>query len=94
MKKLMRIVLGALALLLLTPAGARAEELDVNAYIFGHISDAYEWHITTIGGHHISIPLPIIVRSKTTGWHCFSSAHLAHGDSWDGFAYNENGKVA
>ena len=94
MKKLMRIVLGALALLLLTPAGARAEELDVNAYIFGHISDAYEWHITTVGGHHISIPLPIIVRSKTTGWHAFSSSHLAHGEPWDGFTYDENGKVA
>ena len=42
MKKLMRIVLGALALLLLTPSRAGAEDLDVNSYIFGHIGDAYE----------------------------------------------------
>ena len=94
MKRLLATLLGALALLLLTPQRAGAEELDVNSYIFGHIGDAYEWHITTVNGHHISIPLPVIVRSKTTGWHAFSSAHLAHGESWEGFTYNENGKVA
>ena len=94
MKRLLATLLGALALLLLTPQRAGAEELDVNSYIFGHIGDAYEWHITTVNGHHISIPLPVIVRSKTTGWHAFSSTHLAHGESWEGFTYNENGKVA
>ena len=36
----------------------------------------------------------MIVRSKTTGWHAFSSAHLAHGEAWEGFTYDENGKVA
>ena len=94
MKKLMHILLAALALLLLMPSRAGAEDLDVNSYIFGHIGDAYEWHITTVNGHHISIPLPVIVRSKTTGWHAFSSAHLAHGEAWEGFTYDENGKVA
>ena len=78
MKRLLATLLGALALLLLTPQRAGAEELDVNSYIFGHIGDAYEWHITTVNGHHISIPLPVIVRSKTTGWHAFSSAHRRH----------------
>ena len=94
MKRLLATLLGALALLLLIPLRAGAEELDVNSYIFGHIGDAYEWHITTVNGHHISIPLPVIVRSKTTGWHAFSSAHLAHGEAWEGFTYDENGKVA
>lgn len=92
MRKILFALLGALALLL-TPTGAGAEELDMNHYIFGHIGDAYEWHITTINGHHVSIPLPIIVHSKTSGWHCFSSKHLAHAESWNGFGYNEDGKV-
>ena len=48
--------------------------LDVQEVIFGHMSDAYEWHITNIGDKSISIPLPVIVRSKTSGWHVFSSA--------------------
>lgn len=51
-------------------------EIDVKEIVLGHMSDSYEWHITTWNDHHISIPLPIIVRSETTGWHIFSSARL------------------
>ena len=46
--------------------------------------DSYEWHITTVNGHPVSIPLPVIVRSKTTGWHVFSSHHLEEGE-YEGF---------
>ena len=58
---------------------------DMDEYLYGHVMDAYDWHITTINGKHISIPLPVIVRSKTTGWHVFSSAKLAHGHEYEGF---------
>ena len=54
-------------------------EVDVNALVFGHINDAYEWHIVSIGDMHISIPLPVIVKSST-GWHVFSSSLLEEGE--------------
>lgn len=68
--------------------------LDVQEVIFGHMSDAYEWHITNIGDKSISIPLPVIVRSKTSGWHVFSSAKVEHGDQYEGFYVSqESGKI-
>ena len=54
---------------------AAEEDIDVQGVIFGHIGDAYEWHITDIGDRSISIPLPVIVKSST-GWHCFLSSRL------------------
>ena len=40
-----------------------------------HLSDDYEWHVATYEGKHISIPLPVIVRSENTGqWH-FCTKH-------------------
>ncbi|MBQ6073962.1 MAG: F0F1 ATP synthase subunit A [Bacteroidales bacterium] len=84
------------ALLLLFPPTLRAEEaphseadasFDLNHYIFGHIGDAYGWHITTIRGHHISIPLPCIVFDG--GLHVFSSHRMAE----HGYTLNENGKL-
>lgn len=79
-------------------AEAEAEDgLDMNEYLFGHIGDAYEWHITTVNGKPISIPLPVIVRSKTSGWHVFSSHHLEEGEEYEGFFISQeekyNGKV-
>ncbi|MBP9998703.1 MAG: F0F1 ATP synthase subunit A [Bacteroidales bacterium] len=68
----------------LLPFTAGAEKLDMQEYLFGHVGDSYEWHITTINGHHVSIHLPVIVKSKATGWHCFSSERLAHGESYMG----------
>ncbi len=84
------------ALLLLFPPMLRAEEtphaeadasFDLNHYIFGHIGDAYDWHITTVRGHHISIPLPCIVFDN--GLHVFSSHKMAE----HGYTLNENGKL-
>ena len=46
-----------------------SQEFDMDEYLYGHVVDAYDWHITTVNGKHISIPLLIIARSKTTGWH-------------------------
>ncbi|MFA9389408.1 MAG: F0F1 ATP synthase subunit A [Prolixibacteraceae bacterium] len=49
-------------------------------YIFDHVNDSHEWHFVTIGEHHISIPLPVIVHSEHSGWHVFSSNKLHHHD--------------
>ena len=99
----MRYLLLCLTLFLFvgTPVSAHeGEGVDVKEIVLGHMADAYEWHITTIGGKHISIPLPVIVRSEATGkWHAFSSSHIveaAHeGKDYKGFFLNEekNGKI-
>lgn len=50
-------------------------ELNIPEIVLEHLSDAYEWHIATYKDHHISIPLPIIIRSEATGeWH-FCTIH-------------------
>jgi len=55
-------------------------------YVIEHVSDAYEWHITSIGNLHITIPLPIIVYSKTKGFHIFLSSVFHHGhEPYNGF---------
>ncbi len=78
MKKLRLIFAALLALL---PLSLRAEEeFDMQSFIFGHIGDAYEWHITEIKGRPVSIPLPVIVHSKTRGWQCFLSSKLEEGE--------------
>ncbi|MCQ2131221.1 MAG: F0F1 ATP synthase subunit A [Bacteroidales bacterium] len=66
-------------------------ELDMHEYLFGHIGDSYGWHVTTINGHHVTIPLPVIVHGKS-GWHVFSSSKLAHGESYKGFRVAEDGE--
>ncbi len=68
-------------------AGEEAQGLDMNEYLFGHISDAYEWHITTINEHEIVIPLPCIVIEN--GVHVFTLHHAAE----NGYTLNENGKL-
>ena len=83
------------ALLLLVPVKASASghettepgEIDMESYIFGHIGDAYEWHITTVNGHPISIPLPCIVIDD--GLHVFLSNHIED----NGYTFNEEGKI-
>ena len=50
--------------------------LVMQGFMFGHIKEAYEWHITDINGHPIVINLPVIVKSST-GWHVFSSAEFS-----------------
>lgn len=71
--------------------------VDVKEIVLGHMSDAYDWHITTWKGHHISIPLPVIVKGETSGWHVFSSArfHESADGTYEGFYLNEekNGKI-
>ena len=78
-----RFILILLAMLL--PLGAGAADLNMQEYLFGHISDSYEWHITTIKDKPVCVYLPVIVHSKTSGWHCFSSKHIAEGETYQGF---------
>ncbi|PID88347.1 MAG: ATP synthase F0 subunit A [Bacteroidia bacterium] len=62
------------------------EKFNPGDLIMGHIGDEYGWHITTIGEKHITIPLPVILYSKHSGFHVFMSDKLGHGhDSYKGF---------
>lgn len=90
MKKLLFIICS----LVLSVIPLRAEEgVDVNDMIFNHVQDSYEWHITTINDKPVSIYLPVILHSKVSGWHVFSSRHICHGHSYEGFSLNGNGKL-
>jgi len=65
---------------------AAEEEFDATEYILEHISDSHDWHILTKkDGHHVSVPLPVILYSKHSGLHVFMSSKIAHGHSHDGF---------
>ena len=62
-------------------------DFDVSEYLFGHVGDAYEWHITTIKDKDIVIPLPCIVIEN--GFHVFTLHHAAE----NGYTLNEDGKL-
>jgi F-type H+-transporting ATPase subunit a len=67
-------------------------EMPVGEIISEHTADSYWWHVATYNGHHLSIYLPVIVRSPEGHWHMFSSSRLAHGGSYEGFRVPEQGK--
>lgn len=90
------LLLAGLQLLIAGKAVVAADEVqgageesafDAGKYVIEHVSDSYEWHITTIGHTHITVPLPVILYSKNSGLHIFMSSKFHHGhDSYNGFA--------
>lgn len=73
---------------LLNPKAGNAEETeDVHQsfntvdYVFEHIGDSYEWHFFTINDFHATIPLPVILYSKHSGWHLFLSNKFHHSEN-------------
>ena len=69
MKRFRTIILLMMVALLPVPAlaseGDDGKELDIPEIVLEHLADSYEWHIASYEGHHISIPLPIILRSAS-----------------------------
>ena len=64
-------------------------------YVMHHVSDAFEWHIATFGETNISIPLPIILHSKNSGWHFFWSSKFHHGhETYNNFRIAHEGENA
>ncbi len=59
--------------------GEEGGDLNVKELILDHISDAYEWHIMTVGDTHVSVPLPVIVFGESSGLNIFSSSNFHHG---------------
>ena len=94
MKQLKSICL--LLMLALTPMSLMAneqqgEELNIPEVVLEHLADAYEWHIASYEGKHLSIPLPIIIRSEQTGEWFFCTEHSLP----QGFFFNKeaHGKI-
>ena len=70
------------------------EAIDVRGIIFEHLKDSYHWHIITIGEHEVSLHLPVMLYSKVSGWHFFSSRELEETGSYDGFHIAQEGAFA
>ena len=70
MKQLKSIILLMMVALLPMPVLAEEggdEKINIPEIVLEHLADSYEWHIASYQGKHISIPLPIIIRSGNTG---------------------------
>lgn len=72
--------------------GNESEDVNVKELILDHLADSYEWHMATFGDFHLSIPLPIIVKGETSGWHIFMSSQFHHGhEAYEGFYIAQEG---
>lgn len=56
---------------------AKSEKFNPGDLILGHIADAHEWHFFTLGGKHITMPLPCILKGPN-GLEIFSSSKFHH----------------
>lgn len=73
--------------------GEESSGFNPGDFIFDHIKDAHEWHLMTIGHTHISIPLPVILYSKTSGLQIFMSGKFKHGHAtYKGFRLETEGE--
>ncbi len=62
--------------------------------IMDHIADAHDWHLWGEGHDAVSIPLPVIIYSKSKGIEVFSSSKFNHGhDAYNGYRLNEEGHI-
>jgi F-type H+-transporting ATPase subunit a len=80
------------------------EKFDAGKFVIEHVLDAYDWHIASYGDKHFSIPLPVILYSKSPELHdgkklhvfMSSKFHHAH-DAYKGFRISHteefNGKI-
>lgn len=59
---------------------------DAKEVILGHVKDAHDWHLLSIGETHVTLPLPVIIYNPERGLSVFSSSKFHHGHaSYDGY---------
>lgn len=69
------------------------EKMDAAKIIMEHVMDNHEFHLAEVGGHPVSIPLPIILYSPQRGFDAFMSSNFEHGQAiYNGYKMEE-GKV-
>lgn len=67
------------------------KKFNPGVFIFEHIQDSYNWHLYTYKGHHVSIPLPVILYSKNKSLAVFWSSKLGHGHTYKNFKIAHEG---
>ena len=74
-----------------TTAGHVEEaEVDAGKMIIKHLVDSHDWHLWTYHGHHVSIPLPVILYHNGS-FDIFLSSKIAHGHHYKGYSYATEG---
>lgn len=75
-------------------SAGESKEFDARDLILEHVSDSYEWHITTFNGVEIGFPLPVIVFDQKGSLHVFMFSKLKETGSYEGFyiSYSEKYK--
>jgi F-type H+-transporting ATPase subunit a len=74
------------------PADGKEAKFDAGKFIVDHVIDSYDWHVASLGDFHLSLPLPVILRSQHSGWHFFLSSEFHHGhSSHNGFEIASSG---
>lgn len=75
-------------------AGAATDQQD---FVLRHVQDAHDWHLTTIGRIHVTIPLPIILYEVGEGWTVFSSRRFSDNGgrptAYRGYYLNDRDKI-
>jgi F-type H+-transporting ATPase subunit a len=78
------------------PETGKSEPFHAGKFIIDHVSDKYEWHLWGPEENPTSIPLPVILYSKTKGLNIFLSSKLDEGNVYNGYKYaakSEEGKT-
>lgn len=68
--------------------GGHEEKKGFNAkeVILGHVKDAHDWHLLSMGDLHVTLPLPVIIYNPARGTSMFSSSRFQHGHAaYDGY---------
>ncbi|MGM0646759.1 MAG: F0F1 ATP synthase subunit A [Bacteroidota bacterium] len=74
---------------------SQEEDFNAGEMILEHVKDVHEWHIATVGDHHITIPLPIILYDQEQKkLHAFMSSKFHHGhESYKGYKLTQDEKI-
>lgn len=77
------------------PENSSGEKFNAGKLIMHHIGDAHDWHIIDVGGHPVSLPLPVIVYSSGRGLDIFLSSSFHHGTmAYKGYRLDHNHIIA
>jgi F-type H+-transporting ATPase subunit a len=69
------------------------DKFDASTFIIDHVADSHEWHLwTRKDSSAVAVYLPVILFDRETGFHLFSSRHIAHGHTHNGFGIAHEGK--
>ncbi len=69
-----------------TEGAGEKKGFNAKEVILGHVKDAHDWHVLSIGDSHWTVPLPVIIYNPERGLSVFSSSKFHHGhDAYDGY---------